>query len=274
MNNAFLRLPIVISNAKYKVAANKIVNISDAFKPVDSEYYFDFSAGERFTRSGKEIKTINDNYPMTFRNGGLVLASGAYKGYGFTDVPETMFPNGYVLCSSVKIPKGTPALTGANILLNFFNAGGATLLDNQSNYCWHFAGSVLLFYGSSKDSSGALTSRAILGKNFKVSSDAVKLFTEDVKVTVILCVDPANKRVEGAVFTNQSDSVQVGTYNTDASNTMRSLNLNIGSCYFTGGSNTDGAADYIMKESFLISNPLPSSDLVKLVKERYVRNFG
>lgn len=273
MNNAFLRLPIVISNAKYKVDVNKIVDISDAFKPVNSEYYFDFSAGERFTRSGKEIKTINNNYPMTFRNGGLVLASGAFKGYGFTDVPETMFPNGYVLCSSVKIPKGTPVLSGVNILLNFFNAG-TDLLNNQSNYCWHFSNQLLLLFGQSKDSSGVATSRTILSKAFKVSADAVKLFTEDVKVTTILCVDPANKRVEGVLFTNQSDSVHTGMYITDASNTMRSLNLNIGSCYYSGGSNTDGAADYIMKESFLIPNPLPSSDLVKLVKERYVRNFG
>lgn len=273
MNNAFLRLPIVISNAKYKVDVNKIVDISDAFKPVDSEYYFDFSSGERFTRSGKEIKVMNGNYPMTFRNGGLVMVSGPTKGYGFIGVPETMFPNGYVLCSSVKIPKGAPAFTGVNILLNFFNAG-TDLLNNQSNYCWHFSGSGLLLYGGSKDSSGVTTTRTILSKGFKASAGAVKLFTEDVKVTTILCVDPVNKRVEGAVFTNQSDSVQTGTYNTDASNTMRSLNLNIGSCYYPSGANTDGAADYIMKESFLLPNPLPSSDLVKLVKERYVRNFG
>lgn len=273
MNNAFLRLPIVISSAKYKVDANKIVDISDAFKPVDSEYYFDFSAGERSTRSGKELKPINNNLPMTFRNGGLVMASGAFKGYGFTDVPETMFPNGYVLCSSVKIPKGTPVLSGVNVLLNFFT-NGADLLNNQSNYCWHFSGSGLLFYGSSKNSSGALTSRTITSKGFKASADAVRLFTEDVKVTTILCIDPVNKRVEGVLFSNQSDSVQTGTYTTDASNTMRSLNLNIGSCYYPEGSNTDGAADCIMKESFLIPNPLPSSDLVKLVKERYVRNFG
>ena len=273
MNNAFLRLPIVISNAKYKVDVNRIVDISDAFKPVDSEYYFDFSAGERFTRSGKELKPTNNNLPMTFRNGGLVMASGPAKGYSFTDVPETMFPNGYVLCSSAKIPKGTPALTGVNIFLNFFNQG-LNLLNNESNYCWHFSGGTAMLLGQSKDSSGVQTSRTIMAKGFKASADEVRLFTEDVKVTTILCIDPANKRVEGVLFSNQSDSVQVGTYNTDASNTMRSLNLNIGSCYFPNGANTDGAADYIMKESFLIPNPLPSSDLVKLVKERYVRNFG
>lgn len=274
MPNAFFRLPVIAPTAKYKLDPKSIIDISKVLKPIESEYYFDFSMGDKSTQSGVPLVETNGNLAITFRNGGLVLSSKGQGGYGFPATPESQFANGYTIINSVKIPKGTKTVTGVAVFMNFFG-GDSFSTQNYSSYAWHFSNSSLLCYGKSLKTDGSVLHSGNL-LNIRFAADAVaKVFTDDVFVTCAMCVDPSNKKIKVCAMTNQSPYFQAKTLITETSNVLSdTLKLNIGSSFYASGTNADGLLDYISPEMFLLPKTFTESELEILIKERYIRNFG
>lgn len=275
MANAFFRLPVTVPSAKYKINESNIVDVSKAYAKIDSNLYFDFSLGDTTTRDGMAFTVTNGNLPMTFRNGGLVLASKAIGGYGFPTIAESDFTNGYTLVSSVKIPKDTKAVNGVAILLNFFG-GDSFSTANYSSYAWHLNNIGILCYGKSTKADGTvLANGTLLSKTFKTYGSVDKFFLNDVYVTTALCNDPNSKQIRCGIITSEDKEISTAILNTESKNVLsNTLKLNIGSSFFTSGANSDGALDYIMTESFLLKTALSLEEMKVLIKERYIKSFG
>ena len=265
MSNLIIRLPITVPNAKYKIDPNDIVNVSDIVNYPDVRYYFDFSVGDSVASDGRKLLPTNGNLPLTYRNGGLVLASKAQGGYVIDGLKESLFVDGYTILTSIKIPNGTTVTTGIMLLMNFYGNGSTTA--NYAAFSWHFSNNILNFYGTINN-----VEYTLLTVNLPVTSGK---FTQDFYATVGQTSNPLTKTITAFLRTNlASDVKKNAVVMTQTPVYSETIMANIGSAFTGSGGNSNGALDYIITESFIDIVPRLDEDVVNLVKEAYLRNFG